>query len=70
VTESGATGVQVVRKKHGRVVETVHVGSANSPEKLEKMLAKARDVIEKGRESLFDLKEYEESRKKSENSDS
>ena len=65
-TGSGATGVQVVRKEHGRVVETIHVGSASSPERLEKLLKTARDLMEEGRESLFDLKKYEKDAKKSE----
>jgi hypothetical protein len=64
-TGSGATGVQVVRKEHGKVVETVHVGSADSPEKLERLLRKAREIIEHGRAPLFSLKKYEQNLGKS-----
>jgi 2,4-dienoyl-CoA reductase-like NADH-dependent reductase (Old Yellow Enzyme family) len=65
-TGSGATGVQVVRKEHGKIVETIHVGSASSPERLERLLKKARDLMEQGRAPLFNLKKYEKSDKEPE----
>lgn len=57
-TASGATGVQVCYKEHSRVVKTVHIGSANSPEGLEKLLVKAQKIIDEGKRSLFNLSEF------------
>ena len=56
---SGATGVQVCYKEQGRVVKTVHVGSANSEAALVKLVAKAQGIIdgEKGR-PLFNLERF------------
>ena len=58
-TASGATGVQVCWKKNGEVVKTVHVGSANSPVGLEKLLKKAQKIIDEGKRPLFDLGEFD-----------
>ena len=58
-TASGATGVQVCEKYHGEVVKTIHVGSANSPEALEKLVKKAQEIIDKDKRPLFDLNEYD-----------
>ena len=57
-TASGATGVQVCYKEHSKVVKTVHVGSANSPEDLEKLLVKAQKIIDEGKRSLFNLSDF------------
>ena len=59
-TASGATGVQVCYKEQGRVVKTVHVGSASSDERLEKLVKKAQGIIdeEKGK-PLFNLNKYD-----------
>ena len=59
-TTSGATGVQVCYKEQGRVVKTVHVGSASSEKALAKLIAKAQGIIdaEKGT-PLFNLKKFE-----------
>ena len=57
-TASGATGVQVCYKEHSKVVKTVHVGSANSPEGLEKLLVKAQKIIDEGKRSLFNLSNF------------
>ena len=57
-TASGATGVQVCYKEHSKVVKTVHVGSANSPEGLEKLLVKAQKIIDEGKRSLFNLGDF------------
>lgn len=54
-TASGATGVQVCYKKQGRVVKTVHVGSANSELALEKLLREAQKIIDAEKNPLFDL---------------
>ena len=57
-TASGATGVQVCYKEHSKVVKTVHVGSANSPEGLEKLLVKAQKIIDEGKRPLFNLSDF------------
>ena len=57
-TASGATGVQVCYKEHSKVVKTVHVGSAISPEGLEKLLVKAQKIIDEGKRSLFNLSDF------------
>lgn len=59
-TASGATGVQVCRKEHGEVVETIHIGSATDEKSLERLVKKAREVIHKNEVSLFDLDDYEQ----------
>ena len=58
-TTSGATGVQVCYKEQGKVVKTIHVGSASSEIALEKLLRKAQGIIdgEKGK-PLFNLNKY------------
>lgn len=58
-TTSGATGVQVCYKEQGKVVKTIHVGSASSEITLEKLLRKAQGIIdgEKGK-PLFNLDKY------------
>ena len=58
-TTSGATGVQVCYKERGKVVRTVHVGSASSEKALKKLLREAQGIIdgEKGR-PMFDLNKY------------
>ncbi len=58
-TTSGATGVQVCYKEGNRVVRTVQVGSASSEAALEKLLKKARGIIdgEKGT-PMFNLDRY------------
>ena len=58
-TASGATGVQVCEKYHGEVVKTIHVGSANSEEGLEKLIKKAQEIMDKDKQPLFDLSEYD-----------
>ena len=57
-TASGATGVQVCYKEHSKVVKTVHVGSANSPEGLKNLLVKAQKIIDEGKRSLFNLSDF------------
>ena len=58
-TNSGATGIQVCYKEQGKVVKTVHVGSASSEVALQKLLRKAQEIIdgEKGK-PLFNLDKY------------
>ena len=57
-TTSGATGVQVCYKEGNRVVKTVHVGSASSEVGLERLMRKARGIIDEGKKPLFDLDKY------------
>lgn len=57
-TTSGATGVQVCYKEGNRVVKTVHIGSAASEVGVEKLLKKARAVIDKGKNPLFNLDKF------------
>ncbi len=58
-TTSGATGVQVCYKEQGRVVKTVHVGSANSPKALERLLREAQGIIDGNQKTLFDLDKFD-----------
>lgn len=63
-TTSGATGVQVCYKEQGKVVKTVHVGSANSEVGVEKLVKKARGIIDAGKNPLFNLDRYNEKTRK------
>ena len=58
-TASGATGVQVCYKKGREVVKTVHIGSASDEISLAKLLKKAREVMDEGKSSLFDISEFD-----------
>ena len=58
-TGSGATGVQVCYKERGKVVRTVHVGSAKSEKQLEKLLKKAQGIIDAEKKPLFNLSKYD-----------
>ena len=58
-TASGAVGVQVCYKEQGKVVRTVHVGSANSDVALKKLLKKAQGIIDADKNPLFNLTKYE-----------
>lgn len=58
-TTSGATGVQVCYKEQGKVVKTVHVGSANSEKGLRKLLKKAQGIIDGEKNPLFDLEKFD-----------
>lgn len=58
-TASGATGVQVCYKERGKVVRTVHVGSANSEVALKKMLREAQKIIDAEKNPLFDLGKFD-----------
>ncbi|MBQ6147902.1 hypothetical protein IJI70_03675 [Candidatus Saccharibacteria bacterium] len=57
-TGSGATGVQVCYKERGKVVRTVHVGSAQSEVGLKKLLRRAQEIIDKDKNPLFNLNKY------------
>ena len=58
-TASGATGVQVCYKKGREVVKTVHIGSASDEASLLRLLKKAREVMDEGKCSLFDLSDFD-----------
>ena len=57
-TTSGATGVQVCYKEGDMVVKTIHIGSASSEAKLEKLLHEAQGIIDKDKKPLFNLDKY------------
>ena len=57
-TSSGATGVQVCYKSGGKVVETIHVGSASSEVALKKLLRKAQGIIDGDKKPLFNLDKF------------
>ena len=58
-TTSGATGVQVCYKEGDKVVKTIHVGSASSEVKLEKLLREAQGIIDKEKgKPLFNLDKF------------
>ena len=58
-TTSGATGVQVCYKEQGRVVRTVHVGSADSEAALARLMRKAQGIIDGDKQPLFNLKKFD-----------
>lgn len=59
-TASGATGVQVCYKDQGKVVKTVHIGSANSERGLMKLMKKAQGIIDAEKNPLFRLSDFDE----------
>ena len=58
-TGSGATGVQVCYKEYGKVVKTIHVGSATTEKSLAKLLKKAQEIIDGDKNPLFNLSKYD-----------
>ena len=58
-TGSGATGVQVCYKEHGKVIKTIHVGSATSETALEKLVKKAQGIIDEDKNPLFNLSKFD-----------
>ena len=62
-TSSGATGVQVLYKEQGKVVKTVHIGSAKTEKGITKLLRKAQDIIDEDKMPLFDLSKYNKKEK-------
>ena len=59
-TASGATGVQVCYKEQGKVVRTVHVGSASSETALKRLMREAQGIIDGDKKPLFDLNKFNE----------
>lgn len=62
-TTSGATGVQVCYKEQGKVVKTVHVGSASTEQKLTRLLRQAQGIIDGEKNSLFSLEYFDRKQK-------
>ncbi|MBR5389349.1 hypothetical protein IK146_02205 [Candidatus Saccharibacteria bacterium] len=60
-TGSGKTGVQVCYKDQGKVVKTIHIGSAESEAGIMRLVKKAQGIIDKDKRSLFDLSEFDKS---------
>ena len=58
-TGSGATGVQVCYKEQGKVVKTVHIGSAQTEKGITKLLRRAQDTIDADKVPLFRLEKYD-----------
>lgn len=54
-TTSGATGIQICFKEQGKVVKTIHVGSAHSEQGIKKLEKKAREIMDADKNPLFDL---------------
>jgi len=52
-TKSGATAVQIIRKRGRQVVALKHIGSAHTPEELTLLLETARKQLRGGQLSLF-----------------
>jgi len=61
-TGSGATAVQVCRSDYGKVVVVEHLGSAHTPEGVEKLEKKAREIISRGQRTMFDLDAFEKTK--------
>ncbi len=57
-TSSGATGVQVLYKEQGKVVKTIHIGSATTEKGITKLLRKAQEIIDADKTPLFNLDKY------------
>ena len=59
-TSSGATGIQVCYKEKGKVVKTIHVGSAKTKKGITKLLHQAQGIIDAEKSPLFNLEKYDE----------
>lgn len=57
-TGSDATGVQVCYKERGKVVKTVHVGSAKTEKGTTKLLKKAQAIIDEEKTPMFNLDKF------------
>ena len=59
-TTSGSIGVQVCYKEGNHVVRTIHIGSADSEKALNKLIKKARELLDKDKGApLFNLKKFD-----------
>ena len=50
--------MQVCYKIGNEVVKTVHVGSSRSEKGVEKLMKKAREIMDAGKNPLFDLDKF------------
>jgi len=50
--------VQICYKEGNKVIKTVHVGSSSSEKGVEKLLKKAREIMDAGKQPLFDLDKF------------
>lgn len=57
-TGSDATGLQVCYKERGKVVKTVHVGSAKTEKGITKLLKKAQAIIDEEKTPMFNLDKF------------
>ena len=57
-TGSGAVAVQVCQNKYGKIDVLAHLGSAHTPEMVEKLEKKAREVMARGQRRMFDLSKF------------
>lgn len=58
-TGSGSTGIQVCYKVNGEIVKTVHIGSAKTAGGVDRLLKKARKVMDADKQPLFNLSKYD-----------
>ncbi len=58
-TGSGKTGVQVCYKEKGKVVKTIHIGSAETEKGIERLVKKAQGVIDADKRPMFDLSQFD-----------
>lgn len=63
-TASGSTGVQVCYKEQGKVVKTIHVGSAKTDTGLIKLLRKAQGIIDSDKTALFSFENFDRKNRK------
>lgn len=62
-TGSGAVAVQVCRNRYGKIEVLRHLGSAHTPEEVEKLEKKARKIMAEGQRSMFDLCQFDKEKK-------
>lgn len=65
-TAGGSTGVQVCYKQNSKVVKTIHVGSARTPEGITRLKKKAQKIIDADKAPLFDLEYFDRKNEKTE----
>ena len=58
-TGSGATAVQICQNRHKKIEVLAHLGSAWTPEEVERLEKKARKKMAEGQRSLFDLVRFD-----------
>jgi hypothetical protein len=54
-TSSGATAVQIARKRYGELIIMEHLGSAETEEGIKKLVEKGRKKLAEGQKAMFDL---------------